>query len=132
MIDKARETGLYQRLAIGDMLELLRAEPDGSADLVFAADALVYLGDLAPLLREARRVLSPQGLVAFTVETHPGDGVKLGAGLRYQHGKSYIRDSLVQAVFATLAVSEVSTRDESNEPVPGLVAVAAPAVLRPR
>ena len=131
MIDKARETGLYQRLAIGDMLELLRAEPDASAGLVFAADALVYLGDLAPLLREARRVLAPQGLVAFTVETHPGDGVKLGAGLRYQHGKAYIRDSLVQASLAPLAVSEVSTRDESSEPVPGLVAVAMPAVRRP-
>lgn len=132
MIDKARDTGLFQRLAIGDMLELLRAEPDASADLIFAADALVYLGDLAPLLRESHRVLSPHGLVAFTVETHPGDGVKLGAGLRYQHGKAYVHDSLVQAAFAPLAVSEVSTRDEGSAPVPGLVAVAAPAVLRPQ
>ena len=132
MIDKARDTGLYQHLAIGDMLELLREEPDASADLVFAADALVYLGDLAPLLREARRVLSPQGLVAFTVETHPGEGVKLGAGLRYQHGKAYVHGSLAQAGFAPLAVSEASTRDENSEPVPGLVAVAEPAVLRPR
>jgi predicted TPR repeat methyltransferase len=130
MIDKARDTGLYRRLAIGDMLELLREEPDASADLAFAADALVYLGDLAPLLREARRVLSPQGVVAFTVETHPGDGVRLGAGLRYQHGKAYIRDQLAQAPLSLLALSEVSTRDEGGEPVPGFVAVATPAVLR--
>jgi predicted TPR repeat methyltransferase len=129
MIDKARDTGLYQRLAIGDMLELLREEPGTSADLVFAADALVYLGDLAPLLREARRVLNPKGMLAFTVETHPGDDVRLGAGLRYQHGKAYIRGCLVQAAFAPLAVSEASTRDENGEPVPGLVAVATPAVL---
>jgi predicted TPR repeat methyltransferase len=132
MIDKARDTGLYHRLAIGDMLELLREEPDASADLVFAADALVYQSDLAPLLRATRRVLTAQGLLAFTVETYPGDTVTLGAGLRYQHGKAYIRDSLVQASLAPLAVSDISTRDESGEPVPGLVAVAAPAALRRR
>ncbi len=130
MIDKARETDLYHRLAIGDMCELLRGEPDASADLIFAADALVYLPDLAPLFREARRVLNAQGLLAFTVETFAGDDVTLGAGLRYQHGKAYLCDQLTKASLSRLALSEISTRDESGEPVPGLVAVATRAVTR--
>ena len=130
MIEKARETGLYHRLAIGDMGELLREQPDASADLIFAADALVYLSDLGALFRDVRRVLAPQGLLAFTVETHPGDAVTLGAGLRYQHGRAYIRDELAQAALSQLALSEISTRDESGEPVPGLVAVATPAAIR--
>jgi predicted TPR repeat methyltransferase len=129
MIEKARETALYERLAIGDMIELLREEPDASADLVFAADAFVYLPDLGSLFREARRVLAAQGLLAFTVETYAGDAVTLGAGLRYQHGKAYIRDQLAQAALGCLALSEISTRDESGEPVPGLVAVATPATV---
>jgi predicted TPR repeat methyltransferase len=131
MIDKARATGLYNRLAIGDMVELLREEGESGADLVFAADALVYLPDLMPLFCEVRRVLDGrQGLFAFTVETHGSDGVTLGAGLRYQHGKAYIGDSLADAGFRLLALSEVSTRDEGHQPVPGLVAIAAPAAVR--
>ena len=126
MIGEARSTGLYNRLEIGDMVALLKAEADGSADLVFAADALVYLADLTPLFAEVRRVLSPSGLLTFTVETHAGDAVILGAGLRYQHGKAGLRRTLEGADFRLLTLSEVSTRDESNVPVPGLVAVAVP------
>ncbi len=86
MIEKARLTGLYAQLEVADMLEGLRGKPDASADLILAADAMVYVADLAPVLREAKRVLTPGGLVAFTVETHGGDGVILGEGLRYAHG----------------------------------------------
>src|SRR4029077_7141685 len=128
---QARLTGLYNQLSVGDMVAMLRdREADASADLVFAADALVYLPDLAPLFRQVRRVLTSQALFAFTVETHAGDGVILGASLRYQHGKAYLRDQLAAAAFALLALNDVSTRDESGKPVPGLVAVAAPSVVR--
>ena len=70
MIERARATGLYARLEVTDMLQGLRAESDQSANLILAADAVVYVPDLAPLLMEAARVLKPQGLVAFTAETH--------------------------------------------------------------
>jgi predicted TPR repeat methyltransferase len=131
MLEQARLTGLYSHLAIGDMVAMLSdREADASADLVFAADALVYLPDLAPLFHQVRRVLTSEGLFAFTVETHAGDGVILGASLRYQHGKAYLRDQFAAAAFALLALNDVSTRDESGQPVPGLVAIAAPAAVR--
>src|SRR6202042_353391 len=53
MIEKARTTGLYAELEVADMLEGLRSKPDASANLVLAADAMVYVAELAPLLREA-------------------------------------------------------------------------------
>jgi predicted TPR repeat methyltransferase len=69
-------------------------------------------------------VLASNGLVAFTLETHEGDGVILGAGLRYAHAASHVRD-LVQAAGLTLAHLEAaSPRTEDNVPVPGLVVVA--------
>ena len=68
------------------MIEALRGRPEASADLIVAADAMVYVADLAPVLREVKRVLAPGGLLAFTVETHEGSGVILGEGLRYAHG----------------------------------------------
>src|SRR3981081_3489106 len=97
MVERARASGLYAQLEVSDMVEGLRGRPDASADLILAADAMVYLSDLAPLLREAARVLGPGGLIAFTAETHGGDGVILGEGLRYAHAAGYVRAALGEA-----------------------------------
>src|SRR5580700_3037819 len=75
MIERARLTGLYAELEVADMVQGLRNKPDASADLILAADAMVYVADLAPVLREVSRVLMSGGLVAFTAETHRSDGV---------------------------------------------------------
>lgn len=124
MIAEAEATGLYDRLGVADMVEALRGEAATSADLIFAADAVVYLGDLAPLLGEATRVLTATGLLAFTTETHAGEGVILGDGLRYAHSAEYLRGAIAAAGLSLLALNEVSTRDEAGKPVPGLVVVA--------
>src|ERR1700683_3312819 len=97
MIERARLTGLYAELEVADMAQGLRGKPDASADLILAADAMVYVSDLAPVLREVNRVLLPGGLLAFTVETHGGDGVVLGHGLRYAHGAPYVRAAIAAA-----------------------------------
>jgi predicted TPR repeat methyltransferase len=125
MIEKARATGLYAELDVNDMLEGLRARPEASAELVLAADAMVYLADLVPVLKETSRVLVAGGLTAFTVETHTGDGVVLGAGLRYAHGAHYVHRSLATAGLELSRLEALSYRTEDNAPVPGLVVVAA-------
>jgi predicted TPR repeat methyltransferase len=124
MIERARATGLYARLEVAEMVEGLRGRPDASADLILAADAAVYLSDLVPLLGEAKRVLAAGGLLAFTLETHGGDGVILGKGLRYAHGAGYVRASIEAAGLALSRLEELSARNEDNTPVPGLVVVA--------
>lgn len=125
MIAHARTTGLYARLEVMDMLQGLRAEAEASANLILAADAVVYVPDLAPLLMEAARVLKPQGLLAFTVETHAGEGVILGPSLRYAHSADYLRSAIGDANLTVCAVSPASTRTEAGEPVPGLVVTAS-------
>src|SRR5664280_3605519 len=97
MIEKARSTGLYAELEVTDMLQGLRGRGDASADLILAADALVYVADLAPVLAEASRVLVSGGLLAFTAETHGGDAVILGERLRYAHGAAYVRGAVEAA-----------------------------------
>jgi predicted TPR repeat methyltransferase len=124
MVERARATGLYAELEVADMLDGLRGKPDASADLILAADACVYVCDLAPLLAEARRVLTAGGLFAFTTETHDGDDVIIGAGLRYAHGAAYVRASVVGAGLKLSRLDVLSARNEDNAPVPGLVAVA--------
>ena len=64
------------------MVAGLRGKSDASADLILAADAMVYVADLAPVLGEVTRVLAPGGLLAFTVETYDGDDVRIGALFR--------------------------------------------------
>ena len=127
MIERARATGLYAELEVAEMVQGLGGKPDASADLILAADAVVYLSDLAPLLREAARVLAPGGLLAFTVETHLGEGVILGEGLRYAHGAAYVHNSIAAAGLALSRLDDLSARNEDNAPVPGLVVVAAKA-----
>jgi predicted TPR repeat methyltransferase len=124
MIERARSTGLYAQLEVADMVQGLSSRPDASADLILAADAMVYLSDLAPVLREVKRVLVAGGLLAFTVETHGGDGVIIGKGLRYAHGASYVRSQIEQAGLTLSRLEDQSARNEDNTPVPGLVAVA--------
>jgi predicted TPR repeat methyltransferase len=125
MIERARSTGLYAQLEVAEMVEGLRGKPEASADLILAADAMVYLDDLAPLLREAKRVLVSGGLLAFTVETHGNDGVILGEGMRYAHGAAYVCATIGGAGFTLSRLQELSARNEDNAPVPGLVVVAA-------
>jgi predicted TPR repeat methyltransferase len=125
MIEKAAVTGLYAELEVNDMLEGLRTRVEASADLVIAADAMVYVPDLVPVLTEVTRVLASGGLLAFTLERHAGDGVILGRGLRYAHGVNYVRAALAAAGLTPLQFEEQSFRNESDVPVPGLVVVAA-------
>jgi len=127
MIERARGTGFYAQVEVSEMVEGLRSKPDASADLILAADAMVYLSDLAPVLREAKRVLAAGGLLAFTVETHDGGGVILGEGLRYAHGSSYVHASISDAGLALSRLDDLSARNEDNVPVPGLVVIAAKA-----
>ncbi|HEY3796004.1 MAG TPA: methyltransferase domain-containing protein [Bradyrhizobium sp.] len=124
MVERARASGLYAELEVAEMAAGLRGRPAASADLMLAADAMVYVADLAPVLRETKRVLTPGGLLAFTVETHGGDGVILGEGLRYAHGAACVRASVEAAGLNLSQCEDLSARNEDNVPVPGLVVVA--------
>ena len=124
MIERSRATGHYAELEAADMLQGLLGKPDASADLILAADAMVYVADLAPILIESARVLAPGGLLAFTAETHGGEGVLLGEGLRYAHSAPYVRASVVAAGLKLSHLDNLSARNEDNVPAPGLVVVA--------
>jgi predicted TPR repeat methyltransferase len=125
MIERARLTGFYAELEVADMAQGLRGRLDASADLILAADAMVYVADLAAVLREARRVLAVGGLLAFTTETHAGEGVIIGEGLRYAHAAAHVRVAVEAAGLKLSLLEQLSARNEDNVPVPGLVAVAS-------
>ena len=124
MIREARATGLYGELEAADMIEGLRAQPDASVNLIVAADAMVYLADLTPVLTESKRVLAADGMLAFTLETHDGRGVILGEKLRYAHAAEYVREAIGNAGLKLMTLEPASPRNENSKPVRGLVVVA--------
>ncbi|MFG1280993.1 methyltransferase domain-containing protein [Xanthobacter autotrophicus] len=123
MLEKAAALGLYARLEAGEMGAALEAVPEVSLDLILAADALCYVADLTPIFHAARRVLRADGLFAFTLETHEGDGVILRDTLRYAHSADHIRALAHAAGLAIVLLEAASTRAEKGVAVPGLVCV---------
>jgi predicted TPR repeat methyltransferase len=124
MTKLASATGLYREIIVADVVAGLRQQSDAGFDLLLAADVLIYLHDPAALFIEAARALAPGGLLAFTAETHTGDGVVLTEGLRYAHAANYLRDLLQRAGLAVALLERASARHECGVPVPGLVGVA--------
>ncbi len=125
MIKRAQAAGLYETLVTADAVEGLRDQPDASAELVLAADMMIYIHDLAPLFAGAARVLKPGGLFAFTAETHDGDGVALGASLRFAQSEAHLRHLLKDTGFSVTHIDNASIRSERKVPVPSLVIVAS-------
>ena len=126
MVAQAAGKALYDRLATGDISGFLADEIVAGAeyDLVVAADVFVYVNDIAPIIAAIQRVLTSQGIVAFTVETHAGAGAKLLPTLRYAYGEAYLRCAIADAGLVLLDLSAAAIRTEKAVPVDGLVVVA--------
>lgn len=125
MIAEARAKRLYDRLEAADLLEFLASEAGASHHLALAADVFVYCSDIAPIAAAVARALAPDGLFAFTVETHNEPGVRLQGTLRYAHGAAHVRAAIGAAGMQILQLTEASTRNEKGMPVPGLLVVAS-------
>jgi predicted TPR repeat methyltransferase len=125
MIDQARAKGLYDRLAVADLLEFLAAEAGAAHHLVLAADVVVYCSDLGPIANGVANVLEPGGLFAFTVETHDGSGVRMQPTLRYAHGSDHVRSAIAAAGLELRQLTAASTRTEKGAPVEGLLVIAS-------
>lgn len=124
MIDKARDRALYDALSVADLLEALDAAP-AAWDLIVAADVLVYVGDLAPVMAAAARALRPGGRFAATVERLEEPGTfALTPSRRYAHGADYLRHGVTTAGLAVEVLEAVVPRWERRMPVAGLLLVA--------
>jgi predicted TPR repeat methyltransferase len=124
MIAKADAKGIYDETHVAKIEDFLSAAEPAHYDLVFAADVFVYIGDLAPIFAGIRTALAQGGMLAFTVETHAGEGTILLPTLRFAHGENHLRQMLNAAGLAIQHLAETSVRSEKGEPVDGLVVAA--------
>ncbi len=122
MVAKARARGLYAALEATSM-EAFASTSAQRFDLMVAADVLVYVRDLEPLFAALAPLLTEGGLVAFSVQ-EAREGVAMGEDLRFSHSRATVEQALAATGFATLSLTQASTRREKGVDVPGLVVVA--------
>jgi predicted TPR repeat methyltransferase len=121
MLEQAGHRGVYDALVESEILEFLRVNTE-PFDCVFAADVLVYFGDLSSLMSAAARDVKSNGCFAFSIETvETGEHAVLPSG-RFAHSLSYI--AKVSQPHFSLAISQPTTiRIEANRPAQGALIV---------
>ena len=131
MLAKAAEKAVYDQLAQADLSLPAEASglftdgPEARADLVSAADVLMYLGDLAEVFPSVARLVKPGGLFAFSVEDGgEGDAPLLRPSLRYAHPEAFIRRRMAENGFTPIALEKSIIRQDAGQPVHGLIVLA--------
>jgi predicted TPR repeat methyltransferase len=120
MLKQAGKLGIYRELIHADLGEFLAGTPR-RADLVVAADVLIYVGELSGVFRDVARILEPGGLFAFTVELPSnGEDLQLLPSLRYAHSEGYVRRLAAQSGIDVDEVRTAPIRHEQSKPVHGL------------
>jgi len=126
MIAQARAAGLYDELQVDDLVNSL--ESASGADLIVAADAFVYLGDLRPVLAAMSAAMAPGGMAVFTIESGEA-AFALSETLRFRHSDAHLREAA--AGFDVLALEPVATRREARQAATGRLVVLAKPLAAP-
>lgn len=132
MLAKAEEKGIYDHLSQADLsrgLSETRLFEGGllpqRADLVAAADVVMYLGDLESLFLLARTLLQANGCFAFSVEQSlETTGFHLQPSLRYAHTAAYIEEMMAAHGFQLEASETLVIRMDAGAPVHGIMFVS--------
>lgn len=90
MIAEAEKKSIYASLYVADIVEWL-AGCKTQYDIALAADVLVYIGDLLPLMAGVKKILHPGGQFCFSVQDIEGESFVLGVDHRYAYSEAYLR-----------------------------------------
>jgi predicted TPR repeat methyltransferase len=133
MLAKARAKGLYRHLGRADLSlspersGLFEELPRHRADLVAAADVMMYLGDLEAAFANAAALLATDGIFAFSVEKASGeDGYELRDSLRYAHSARHVEAVLAANGLAVIDRLETVIRMDGGVPITGILFLARP------
>jgi predicted TPR repeat methyltransferase len=131
MLAKAEGKAIYDRLSQADLSLAPKASgvfgtlPEGRADLVSAADVLMYLGNLESVFAIVDRLLSPGGLFAFSVEDAGApDSFVLRPSLRYAHSEPYVTSLCEERGLSIIAAERSTIRMDAGQPVAGILFIA--------
>ncbi|MBI3440937.1 MAG: tetratricopeptide repeat protein [Proteobacteria bacterium] len=121
MLQKAQERGVYNELLEGDLVERMVQFPSASFDVGVAADVFVYVGNLAPVFEQCRRILREQGVLAFSIERLSDDTCDFTLELtqRFKHSCGYIDRLCSRFGFIVVHREFAHIRKQGRDPVEG-------------
>jgi len=124
MLALAEARGVYDRLVQDEVVAHLRTT-ESRHDLVVAADVFIYVGALSPVVEGVARVLSPDGVFAFTAEALADEtrDFALLPSLRYAHSERHLRELAARHGFAVASLVRAPLRREQDRDVEGLYVV---------
>ncbi|HEX8049218.1 methyltransferase domain-containing protein [Rhizobium sp.] len=131
MLAKAAEKGVYDHLGQADLslAPPLSGVFDGGlaparADLITAADVLMYLGNLQGVMAIVAELSAPEALFAFSVEdAEEPEGYLLRDSLRFAHSEAYVRALLADHGFVVHNLVRSVIRMDGGKPVHGILFV---------
>jgi len=118
MIEEARRRNIYSDLMVEDF-ETALAAPGLSYDLIIAGDALIYHGDLLPVLSGAARRLDPAASVSSRWKKCWAKAGNRRRQTVFVIAKAYLRSCAEHSGFAVAEIAERALRSEFNAPVEG-------------
>lgn len=134
MLRQAARHKLYARLHHVNLLDALRETPANEFEVITCADALIYVGDLAPVLPAALRILKAGGVFVFSCEEADEDGpdLVLRRSQRYAHKATAVEAACRAAGFDSISVEHVAQlRLDQGQPVAGFYVTARKASAAP-
>ena len=132
MVAQAESKQLYDRLATGELAAFLKGELRQRRTLRSCRGRRrirLCQRSCAGSGRDHPGAGARRAFFAFTVETHPDEGVKLLQTLRYAHGEPYIRRALAAAGLTAASIAKAAVRSEKGVPVDSLVVIAVASTL---
>jgi tetratricopeptide (TPR) repeat protein len=131
MLERAKQSLVYDGLYEGDLVEFLSAHPAGY-DVIVSAATLIHFGDLEPVFAAVAASLRGKGLFVFTLFPNDDElGARevavaplggLGEGGCYIHSRSYVRRIAEETGFSiVLMETDVHEHDQRGRPVQGLI-----------
>lgn len=128
MIRLSRDSGFYETLEQGDLLEFLTVTQH-RFDLILAADVLSYFGDLSEVIRLCANRLCNSGVLAFTVEAlefaaepcEPLSDFALLNTRRFAHSRTYLERVTKQFGLTAISIVEKPLRRNPIEPIPAWI-----------
>ena len=127
MIEQAARHGIYSRFHRVNVLDALRETPADHYEAITCTDVLIYVGDLAPVIPNAFRILKAGGHFIFSCEAAGEDeaDLVLRPSQRYAHKASSVERQLRTAGFDDIVIEHLPTlRMEGDAPLPGFLVVA--------
>ena len=122
MLEHAADKAVYDELIQGDLISVL--VDHAAIDLITAADVLIYIGNLKPVLSATFQSLKPGGLLALTIETCPDpNAVELDASGRYRHNPEQLQQAAQEAGFATEVLERFPLRREHDAMLEGALLI---------